>query len=114
MWFGGIDEAGIGYYLITDDLLSTPTALIDGANFKMENDGVYIIRVTSAPTPSISPKSITAPFQVEFIYYAPTAIESISTEKADNTWYNMQGVKFNGKPSVPGIYINGGKKVIVR
>ncbi|MDY6292918.1 MAG: hypothetical protein SPL78_02285 [Bacteroidales bacterium] len=114
MWFGGIDEAGIGYYLITDDLLSTPTALIDGANFKMENDGVYIIRVTSAPTPSISPKSITAPFQVEFIYYAPTAIESISTEKADNTWYNMQGVKFNGKPAVPGIYINGGKKVIVR
>ena len=114
MWFGGVDEAGIGYYLITDALLNTPTALIDGANFKMENDGVYIIRVTSAPTPSISPKSITAPFQVEFIYYAPTAIESISTEKTDNTWYNMQGVKFNGKPSVPGIYINGGKKVIVR
>ena len=114
MWFGGVDEAGIGYYLITDALLNTPTALIDGANFKMENDGVYIIRVTSAPTPSISPKSITAPFQVEFIYYAPTAIESISTEKTDNTWYNMQGVKFNGKPAVPGIYINGGKKVIVR
>ncbi len=44
-----------------------------------------------------------------------TAIENINTDvKADNAWYNLQGVKFNGIPSVPGIYINNGKKVIVK
>ena len=44
-----------------------------------------------------------------------TAIENINTDvKADNAWYNLQGVKFNGMPSVPGIYINNGKKVIVK
>jgi hypothetical protein len=113
MWFGGVDNASVGYYLITNDLLNTPTQLVDGANFKMENEGVYIIRVTSAP--ELKPLSITAPFEVEFIYYAPTAIENLNTEnKADNTYYNLQGVKFNGKPAVPGIYINGGKKVIVK
>ena len=112
-WFGGIDETQAGFYLITPELLNVPTALIDGSNFKMQEGAVYIIRVTEAQTTGI--KGVAEPLQVEFIYYAPTAIENLNTDsKVDNTYYNLQGVKFNGMPSVPGIYINGGKKVIVK
>ena len=112
-WFGGIDETQAGFYLITPELLNVPTALIDGSNFKMQEGAVYIIRVTEAQTVGI--KGVAEPLQVEFIYYAPTAIENLNTDsKVDNTYYNLQGVKFNGMPSVPGIYINGGKKVIVK
>ncbi|MBR5029701.1 MAG: hypothetical protein IKX63_01170 [Muribaculaceae bacterium] len=44
-----------------------------------------------------------------------TGIEVLNTDvKADNNWYNLQGQKLNGMPSVPGIYINAGKKVIIK
>lgn len=112
-WFGGVDETQVGYYLITEELLNTPTPLIDGANFHMQDAGVYIIRVTEAQTSGI--KTIQEPLEIQFIYYAPTAVETINTTNTvDNTWYNLQGVKFNGKPAAAGIYINGGKKVIIK
>ncbi len=45
----------------------------------------------------------------------PTAVTDIETAKAqDNTWYNIQGMKINGTPSTPGIYINAGKKVVIK
>lgn len=50
----------------------------------------------------------------EYTISPSTAIETISATAASNTWYNLQGVKFNGKPAAPGIYINGGKKVIIK
>ncbi len=44
-----------------------------------------------------------------------TGIENINSDSnVDNVWYNIAGQKFNGKPSVPGIYINNGKKVIIK
>ncbi len=50
----------------------------------------------------------------EYTISPSTGIETISTTAASNTWYNLQGQKFNGKPAAPGIYINGGKKVVVK
>ena len=41
-------------------------------------------------------------------------VETISAGTVDNVWYNMAGIKLNGKPTAPGIYINGGRKVVVR
>ncbi|MBF1463507.1 hypothetical protein, partial [Prevotella pallens] len=38
---------------------------------------------------------------------------SVSTENDDNSWFNMQGIKLNGKPN-KGIYIHNGKKQVVR
>ena len=37
-----------------------------------------------------------------------------SAESEDNVYYTLQGVRVNGRPTRPGIYINNGKKVIVR
>ena len=115
IWMGGTDETGIGYYLITNELLNVPTTLwVDaGSNFKMQEAAVYIVRITEAQTTGL--KVISAPLQIEFIYYAPTGIYDINADKGQsNEWYNLNGQKLNGKPVVPGIYINGGRKVIVR
>ena len=37
-------------------------------------------------------------------------------EKAENTgdWYDISGRKLAGKPSVKGIYVNGGRKVTIK
>ena len=44
-----------------------------------------------------------------------TAVTDIETAKAqDNTWYNIQGMKINGVPTAAGIYINAGRKVVIK
>lgn len=47
----------------------------------------------------------------------PTAIETIvtpATEPADDAVYNLQGVRVDGSRLLPGIYVKGGKKFVVR
>lgn len=45
----------------------------------------------------------------------PTAIKPVVISvKDDASWYNLQGVKSSEKPTAPGIYIHGGKKVIIK
>ena len=107
-WLGGEDANGVGYFLINDDLLDTPIRLIDGANFRIENAGTYKLEIL----PSQLDKA--ASYALNVTEVEPSAIETIATDKQDNNWYNLQGVKFNGMPSVPGIYINNGKKVIIK
>ena len=53
---------------------------------------------------------------VEFTTVAedPSAINTVGIDKTDNVYYNLLGVKFNGIPTTPGIYINNGKKVIIK
>ena len=36
------------------------------------------------------------------------------TEKADAAWYSLDGRKLEGKPSSKGIYIHGGRKVVIK
>ena len=35
-------------------------------------------------------------------------------EKVDNSWYDMSGRKLSGKPAQKGIYVNNGKKIIIK
>ena len=45
----------------------------------------------------------------------PTAITPVVISgKNDASWYNLQGVKSSEKPTAPGIYIHGGKKVVIK
>lgn len=45
----------------------------------------------------------------------PTAIKPIVISvKDDASWYNLQGVKFSEKPTIPGIYIYWGKKIVIK
>ncbi|MBQ3324360.1 MAG: choice-of-anchor J domain-containing protein [Muribaculaceae bacterium] len=51
----------------------------------------------------------------EYVIDTQTGIATIGVDGYDNNaWYNLNGQKLNGKPVVPGIYINGGKKVVVK
>ena len=43
-----------------------------------------------------------------------TGIHEITGSDAADTWYNMSGVKLDEKPTQPGVYVRGGKKVVVK
>lgn len=45
-----------------------------------------------------------------------TAIDTIAPDatEADSYWYTIQGMRLNGEPTAPGLYIHAGKKIIVR
>ncbi len=43
-----------------------------------------------------------------------TSIHSIDDSQGSGIWYSISGVKLNGKPSQRGIYINNGKKIVLR
>lgn len=52
---------------------------------------------------------------IVYWYLSTTAINDVrNTPSTDNAYYNLMGVKFNTMPTVPGIYIHNGKKVIVK
>ena len=40
--------------------------------------------------------------------------ERTEEQEANNTWYDLQGRPIGGKPSVKGIYIYKGKKLVVK
>ena len=44
----------------------------------------------------------------------PTGISSVESLKLKvESWYTLEGVKLNGKPTTKGVYINNGKKVVI-
>ena len=44
-----------------------------------------------------------------------TGINAVtSTNNTTNSWYDLQGRRYNQRPTQPGIYINGGKKIMIR
>ena len=108
-WLGGVDANDVGYFLLNSDLMGIPVNLVDGANFRMENAGTYDLEIFVSQLDKAAKSYVLKVTESE-----PSAIETVATDKHDNNWYNLQGVKFNGKPSVPGIYINGGKKVVIK
>ena len=115
IWMGGTDETGAGHYDVTQELLDVPTALYvnAGANFMLAAEpAVYKIRINQAP--STMARGLVEPLQITVSYHAPSAIETVSAGTVDTAWYNLQGVRFNSKPTTPGIYINGGRKVVIR
>ena len=115
-WFGGIDENNVGYFLINDEIINdgmNDIVLIGDANFKVENAGNYTITVYVEYTTKETLGGYYL-LRMNIIKNDPQAITTISVDENSNEWYNLQGVKFNGMPSVPGIYINNGKKVIIK
>ena len=110
-WFGGEADNG-SYFLINSDMLDINITLIDGANFRVEEAGKYDIKVMSNPGKAIQEPLVMV---VSKNTTTPTAITTINGDnKGDNAWYNMNGVRFENKPNVPGIYIHNGMKVVIK
>lgn len=44
-----------------------------------------------------------------------SAIEKVTVNRSEkDAWYTLRGMKINGVPTIPGIYIHNGKKVVIR
>ena len=39
---------------------------------------------------------------------------TVDKQKASTIWYDLQGRRYNQRPTLPGMYINGGKKIMIR
>ena len=42
-----MDENNVGYFLINNDLLNVPLAMVDGSNFRMENGGNFTFTINA-------------------------------------------------------------------
>ena len=88
----------------------------DGENFEMQEGGKYKITLMHddiLDSEGIAPKVLQDPLVM--IIDKPTGIETINSDKkVDNAWYNMNGIRFENKPTVPGIYIHNGQKMIIK
>ena len=124
-WFGGEDEAHVSNFWVTDDFVhgDWPINMIthEGTehNFLMCVTGTFKFKIISMANDVTLRAPVGSPGVREpltLIIEAPnTAITDITADKsASDIWYNLVGMKLIGKPSVPGIYINNGKKVVIK
>ncbi len=70
----------------------------------LNDDDTQTITVTENTT-------ITAVFAADRV----TPVGSITIQDAENdVWYDITGRRLNGKPTTPGVYINNGKKAVIK
>ncbi len=102
IWLGGVDENQVGYFLITPELMSYNLDLVDGANFRVQEGGLYHINlVWDRDLPS----------HIVVTLAEPNAISTIINDKADNRIFDLQGRELKSVPE-HGIYIQNGKKYV--
>ena len=69
------------------------------------------------PSTVNSPSAITFAFSEEVTgikeVYVDEGQAARNKVQGDDVWYTINGMRLNGKPSAPGLYINNGKKVII-
>ena len=112
IWFGGADENEMGYFLINNDMLNVDISLIDGANFQVQAGGEYTITVKAAQADGT--RAVQEPL-VMVVTMKPTAITTISSDmNNDNAWYGINGIRYENRPTVKGVYIHNGKKVVIK
>ena len=111
IWFGGQDENNVGYFLLNSNLMGQGIMCVEGnsgANFRVEEAGTYNIKLDVL-------RDFGGAVLMTVTKEDPNAISTVGVDtKVDNAYYNLQGVKFNSKPSAAGIYIHNGKKVIIK
>jgi hypothetical protein len=102
IWLGGVDDNQVGYFLITPELMSYELELIDGANFRVQEGGIYHVNlVWSRDLPS----------HIVVTLAEPEAISTIINDKVDNRIFDLQGRQLKSVPE-HGIYIQNGKKYV--
>ena len=110
---------------LTQDMTEIPYSVYHGG-YDFDDARIYFYRTNADGYPTFFTQRIGIQVyytvdgvknasNIVYWYLPASAIESINAENVASTiWYNLAGQKLNGKPSVPGIYINGGKKVLVK
>ena len=110
---------------LTQDMTEIPYSVYHGG-YDFDDARIYFYRTNADGYPTFFTQRIGIQVyytvdgvknasNIVYWYLPASAIASINAENVASTiWYNLAGQKLNGKPSVPGIYINGGKKVLVK
>ena len=111
IWFGGQDENNVGYFLLNNDLMGQGIMCVEGAsgaNFRVEEAGTYNIQLDVL-------RDFNGAVLMTVTKEDPSAISTVGVDsKVDNAYYNLMGVKYNSMPTIPGIYIHNGKKVVIK
>jgi hypothetical protein len=68
------------------------------------------------PSRSVSNMNNASSFNWIFEDSDPTAIQEVPTvgSQDDDAWYTLDGIRMNGKPTSSGIYVNHGKKYVIK
>ena len=78
---------------------------------KPEVEGDYEIVLRGSGNANFSGNA----YQSFIIHVTPTTgIASVRQEVNDDAYYNLQGIRIEGRPTVKGIYIHQGKKVLIQ
>ena len=87
------------------------------ANFESVTDalpGWYNLRITLIDeTGNSMIQTLSPAFHVEK-QSGMEALETTDKDTAADVWYNLQGIRLDGRPTAPGIYIRNGRKTAVR
>jgi hypothetical protein len=100
------------------------TTIYNYAVTPQEVDAYTFLNVPTACTLYVPEESVelykAAPFWKDFDVKAITGTGIIPTTNftnytnSDDAWYSLDGRKLNGKPTKKGLYINHGKKVVIK
>ena len=107
IWFGGQDENNVGYFLLNNDMLGHGIMCVEGdsgANFRVEEAGTYNIKLDVL-------RDFGGAVLMTVTKSNPDAISTVTTDKADNRIFDLQGRELKSVPE-HGIYIQNGKKYI--
>ena len=58
--------------------------------------------------------NITKDFSVSLETDGPNAINAPLPNSSDKTWYTVDGLRLDTKPTKPGVYVRNGQKIIVK
>ena len=90
LWLGGIDENNVGYFLITPELLSYDLQLVDGANFRVQEGGIYHVNLVWQRD---------LPSYIVVTLAEPNAISTVGVDtKADNRIFDIMGRELKSVP----------------
>ena len=94
---------------VLSDTELTSQYVLDGDSFVAVN-GTHIVRAGNAylSLPNVSASKIKVRLS------EPTGIETIKSSYTPDTWYTLQGIPLNSRPTKSGLYIVNGEKVVVR
>ncbi|MBR5030317.1 MAG: DUF2436 domain-containing protein [Muribaculaceae bacterium] len=106
VWFGGVDDNQVGYFLINNDLMGVEIVLVDGANFRIEEAGKYNFELVEA-----TPAEKDGDLALKVTKAAPDAISTVGVDKVDNRIFDIMGRELKSVPET-GIYIQNGKKYV--
>ena len=103
------EDATIVYQLVPSTAKEEWTNYDDATGIVVDQSAALTVAVLDAEGEEL------ARLEGEYTITPSTGIATIGVDGYDNNaWYNLNGQKLNGKPTAPGIYINGHKKVVIK